>query len=157
PLRGLGGEWGRVASARVFCDGARWRWPRPSAPVRPPAPPPSLSLLWAARPRPLHVARPTAAVGCDPRGGGGGGSGGPVRLRRRQLRARQRRTGAAGAGPALERPPSCSMCSRRGLLWLPRRSLLAALFFFSLSSSLLYSVYVAPGIGSCFEYPQSLV
>lgn len=36
---------------------------------------------------------------------------------------------------------------RRGLLRLPRRSLLAALFFFSLSSSLLYFVYVAPGIG----------
>lgn len=30
---------------------------------------------------------------------------------------------------------------------LPRRSLLAALFFFSLSSSFLYFVYVAPGIG----------
>ncbi|PKU38000.1 beta- -galactosyltransferase 5 [Limosa lapponica baueri] len=31
---------------------------------------------------------------------------------------------------------------------LPRRSLLAALFLFSLSSSFLYFVYVAPGIGS---------
>lgn len=30
---------------------------------------------------------------------------------------------------------------------LPRRSLLAALFLFSLSSSFLYFVYVAPGIG----------
>lgn len=39
------------------------------------------------------------------------------------------------------------MRARRGLLRLPRRSLLAALFFFSLSSSLLYFVYVAPGIG----------
>ncbi|XP_077893114.1 uncharacterized protein LOC144374025 [Ictidomys tridecemlineatus] len=119
--------------------------------------------LGSAR-RPLAGIR-EAAVGWDPRGGRWLGSARrrrrrrrrPARLRRRRLRAGQRRTGAAGAGPALERPPGCSMCARRGLLWLPRRSLFAALFFFLLSSLLLYSVYVAPGIGSCFEYPQSLV
>ncbi|XP_058418477.1 beta-1,4-galactosyltransferase 5 isoform X2 [Diceros bicornis minor] len=41
---------------------------------------------------------------------------------------------------------------RRGLLRLPRRSLLAALFFFSLSSSLLYFVYVAPGIVNTYLF-----
>ncbi|XP_077893568.1 uncharacterized protein LOC144374684 [Ictidomys tridecemlineatus] len=116
--------------------------------------------MWPVPRRPLAGIR-EAAVGWDPRGGRWLGSARrrrrrPARLRRRRLRAGQRRMGAAGAGPALERPPGCSMCARRGLLWLPRRSLLAALFFL-LSSSLLYSVYVAPGIGSCFEYPQSLV
>ncbi|XP_077893389.1 uncharacterized protein LOC144374422 [Ictidomys tridecemlineatus] len=87
PLRSRGGYWGRVASARVFCDSARRRWSRPSAPVRPPAPPPSLRWLRAARPRPLHVARPAAAVGWDPRGGSGGGGGG------------SRGSGDGGGGP----------------------------------------------------------
>ncbi|XP_062060326.1 beta-1,4-galactosyltransferase 5 [Lepus europaeus] len=44
------------------------------------------------------------------------------------------------------------MRARRGLLRLPRRSLLAALFFFSLSSSLLYFVYVAPGIVNTYLF-----
>lgn len=51
------------------------------------------------------------------------------------------------ARPGPQAAAGCSMRVRRGLLRLPRRSLLAALFFFSLSSSLLYFVYVAPGIG----------
>lgn len=37
---------------------------------------------------------------------------------------------------------------------LPRRSLLAALFLFSLSSSFLYFVYVAPGIGKGRAAPE---
>uniref|UniRef100_A0A6I8NAI4 Beta-1,4-galactosyltransferase n=1 Tax=Ornithorhynchus anatinus TaxID=9258 RepID=A0A6I8NAI4_ORNAN len=47
------------------------------------------------------------------------------------------------------------MGPRRGLrlrVRLPRRSLLAALFFFSLSSSFLYFVYVAPGIVNTYLF-----
>lgn len=102
-----------------------------------------MSARPARRPAP---ARPAAAHSC-----GGAGHG--------------RRLGAA---PARRLPPGLGACERgravqggggaaSAMRWprgprgawrlLPRRSLLAALFLFSLSSSFLYFVYVAPGIG----------
>lgn len=128
--------------------------PPPPRPRGPPCPAPAAALARGrSGPRPLHVAGPAAAGGEERRGGGERRPARPGRWwprpRRRRRRPRRRRTGSGGSrpGPALERPPGCSMRVRRGLLRLPRRSLLAALFFFSLSSSLLYFVYVAPGIG----------
>lgn len=67
-----------------------------------------------------------------------------------------------GASAVQRFPPGLGACERQGggtsaMRWprgprgawrlLPRRSLLAVLFLFSLSSSFLYFVYVAPGIG----------
>lgn len=67
-----------------------------------------------------------------------------------------------GAAAVQRFPPGLGACERQGggtsaMRWprgprgawrlLPRRSLLAVLFLFSLSSSFLYFVYVAPGIG----------
>uniref|UniRef100_A0A480NEU1 Beta-1,4-galactosyltransferase n=1 Tax=Sus scrofa TaxID=9823 RepID=A0A480NEU1_PIG len=125
----------------------------------PPCPAPAAALARGrSGPRPLHVAGPAAAGGEERRGGGERRPARPGRWwprpRRRRRRPRRRRTGSGGSrpGPALERPPGCSMRVRRGLLRLPRRSLLAALFFFSLSSSLLYFVYVAPGIVNTYLF-----
>lgn len=133
----------------------------PPLPSAPPAPPRPRRPLRPRRCAPSGPLRPLLAS-CVPARGG------------RRLGAARRRRAAAGetrevvaeaqaaaaeaeaaadgkrreqARPGPQAAAGCSMRVRRGLLRLPRRSLLAALFFFSLSSSLLYFVYVAPGIG----------
>lgn len=100
-----------------------------------------------ARPAPPGPPRPAAAHSCGGAGRGRWLGAAPARRLPPGLGAcerRQRQQGGGGGGASAMRWPR-GPCGAWRLL--PRRSLLAALFLFSLSSSFLYFVYVAPGIG----------
>lgn len=92
------------------------------------------------RPAPPRASRPAPPIHAAALGAGGGSE----RPRRGAFRrASAHVSGGSGGGSAMRWPRG----PRGAWRLLPRRSLLAALFLFSLSSSFLYFVYVAPGIG----------